>query len=211
MSLSRDKIVNRSRTLCALVVAAGFALVPATALASHTWFGSRLNHQPGNAGSTCSQDGVGQPGDVCTHVGSDYPGTSGRAKSPATGTVIALKVDPEGPMTFTAEVVNVRNVNPLFTSGQAQATAHSRKISLAGPTPTEKANGDFPINTVLVHLKVNKGQEIAINTTSNTAEICSDSTPGQLLFDPPLSVGGGFANSAGTDDCLMLVQAVVQS
>lgn len=208
MSLSRDRTINR-RALAAFVVAAGFALVPGTALASNTWFASRLNHNPGPAGSTCSQDGVGKPGDVCTHVGSDYPGTSGRASSPVSGTIIALKVDPYGPMTFTAEVVTVRNLNSQFTKGQAQATAHSRQISLAGPTPTEKANEDFPINTILVHLKVNKGQEIAINTTSNSAETCSDSTPGQLLFDPPLSVGGGFSNSAGTDDCLMLVQAVV--
>jgi hypothetical protein len=209
MSPSRDRFVNRRRTLAALAVAAGFTLAPATALASNTWFGSRLNHVPGNAGSTCSQDGVGQPGDVCTHVGSDYPGTAGRAQSPASGTVIALKVDPEGAMTFTAEVVTVRKLNPLLTSGQAQATAKSRQIKLAGPTPTEKADQDYPIDTVFVHLKVNKGQEIAINTKSNQAEICSDSTPGQLLFDPPLSPGGGFAHSAGTDDCEMLVQAVV--
>jgi hypothetical protein len=208
MSLCRNRIANRSRTLSALVVTAGFALAPATAVAN-TWFGSRLNHVPGNAGSTCSQDGVGQPGDVCTHVGSDYPGTSGRARSPVTGTIIALKVDPEGPMTFRAEVVNVRGLSSQLTSGQAQATARSRQISLPGPTPAEQANQDFPINTVFVHLKVKKGQEIAINTTSNTAEICSDSTPGQLLFDPALSLGGVFEQSAGVDACLMLIQAVV--
>ncbi len=210
MSLNKNRVVKRSRTLSGLVVVAGFALTPATALASNTWFGSSLNHAPGNAGSTCSQDGVGQPGDVCTHVGSDYPGTSGRAKSPITGTIIALKVEPEGPMTFTAEVVNVRKLSPQLTSGQAQAIAISRKITLAGPTPTEESDQDFPIDTVLVHLKVNKGQEIAINTTSNTAEICSDSTPGQLLFDPPLAVGSGFEKSAGVDACEMLVRAVVK-
>lgn len=209
MSLSRNRTISR-RALAALVVTAGFALVPGTALASNTWFASRLNHVPGNAGSTCSQDGVGQPGDVCTHVGSDYPGTSGRAQSPVSGTIIALKIEPEGPMTFTAEVVTVKNLSSQLTSGQAEATAHTRKISLAGPTPNEKANQTYPIDTVLVHMKVSKGQEIAINTTSNQAEICSDSTPGQLLFDPVLTVGGGFSNSAGVDACLMLVQAVVQ-
>lgn len=209
MSLSSTRITNRSRALSALLVTAGLALVPATALASTTRFGSRLNHTPANAGSTCSQDGVGKPGDICTHVGSDYPGTSGLARSPVTGTITALRIDPEGPMTFTAEVVSVRNVSSNFETGQAKATAHSRKITLAGPTQVEASNGDFPIDTVFVHLNVSKGQEIAINTTSNTAEYCSDSTPGQLLFDPPLSPGGVFARSAGTDDCLMLVQAVV--
>jgi hypothetical protein len=57
-------------------------------------------------------------------------------------------------------------------------------------------------------MAVRKGQELAVNTTSNTAEYCSDGTPGQLLFDPVL--GATFSSSAGVDGCLMLVQAVVR-
>jgi hypothetical protein len=41
-------------------------------------------------------------------------------------------------------------------------------------------NGVYPVVTVKVSLKVKKGQEIAIDTDSNTAEYCSDGTPGQL-------------------------------
>lgn len=211
MRYSIAKSDRRSRTLAALVaVCAAATLVPATAFASMTWFGSSLNHSPGNAGSTCSQDGVGQPGDVCTHVGSDYPGFSGRAKSPVKGTIVALKLEPAGPMTFRAEVVNVRNLSSDDQSGQARATARSRMITLAGPTQDQISLQDFPIDTVHVHLKVSKGQEIAVNTTSNTAESCSDGTPGQLLFDPTLAPHAGFENSAGIDGCLMLVQAVVR-
>ena len=47
-------------------------------------------------------------------------------------------------------------------------------------------NGIYPVVTVKVSLKVKKGQEIAIDTASNTAEYCSDGTPGQLLYDPVL-------------------------
>jgi hypothetical protein len=209
MSLSSIKIANRSRTLSVLVVAAGFALGPTSALASTSWFGSSLNHDPGNAGSTCSEDGVGQPGDTCTHVGSFFPGTSGRAKSPVSGTITALKVDPQGPMTFSAEVVNVKNLSSDEQQGQAQATAHSPKFTLAGPTQSQQANSDYPIDTVHVHLKVKKGQEIAINTKSNTAEICDSGTPGQLLFDPTLKVGNPFRHSSGIDGCIMLIQAEV--
>ncbi len=53
-----------------------------------------------------------------------------------------------------------------------------------------------------------KGQEIAIDTNRNTAEYCSDGTPGQLLFGPVL--GSQFRSSGSVDDCLMLVQAVVK-
>ena len=202
---------NRPRIISALTAAlAVAALAPAAASASTTWFGSSLNHEPANSGSTCSDNGVGMPGDICTHLGSDYPGFSGRVKSPATGTITQLKLRPQGPMTFVAKVVNVRNVSPDFRTGQAQATAKSRTITLAGPTQSQLDNGTYPVVTVKVSLKVKKGQEIAIDTTSNTAEYCSDGTPGQLLFDPVLKVGSPFAHSQGVDDCLLLVQAVVK-
>ena len=113
-------------------------------------------------------------------------------------------------MTFRARVVTVRNLSSDFQSGQAHATARSRVITVAGPTQDQMDNGEYPVDTFNVSLKVRKGQEIAIDTTNNTAEYCSDGTPGQLLFDPILTLGQGFSNSAGVDNCLMLVQAVVQ-
>jgi hypothetical protein len=112
-------------------------------------------------------------------------------------------------MSFTAEVVSVRHLSSSFQSGQAAATARSRKITLAGPSQDQQADSDYPVDTVNVNLKVSKGQEIAINTASNTAEYCSDGTPGQLLFSPLLVPGHGLQNSSGVDDCLMLVQAVM--
>jgi hypothetical protein len=211
MPRNSSRLVSRSRTVSVLVATVGaIALAPAVASASTTWFGSSLDHTPANAGSTCSQDGVGQPGDTCTHVDSYYPGFSGRAKSPVTGTIVRLKLEPAGPITFTAEVVNVRNVSSDHQSGQARAVVRSRQITLAGPTQQQQADQNFPIDTVHVHLKVKKGQELAITTTSNTAEYCSDGTPGQLLFDPALAPGAGFRSSAGFDGCLSLVQAVVK-
>src|ERR1035441_7554696 len=188
--------ITRSRFIPALAATlTAAALIPAGASAATTWFGSSLDHTPANAGSSCSDDGVGNPGDLCTHVGSFYPGFSGHARSKVNGTIIQLNVRPEGPMTFTAKVVNVRHVSSNHQSGQTQ---------------DQMDNSVYPVEKFKVSLKVKKGQEIAIDTTSNTAEYCSDGTPGQLLFDPVLSPGHGFANSAGVDGCLMLVQAVVK-
>jgi hypothetical protein len=185
-------------------------LAPAGASAATSWFGSSLDHTPANAGSTCSEDGVGNAGDLCTHVGSFYPGFSGRAQAKVTGTIVQLKIRPEGPMTFRAKVVSVRHLASNEKSGQAKATAQTRMITLAGPTQDQMSNSIYPVVKIKVSLKVKKGQEIAIDTTSNTAEYCSDGTPGQLLFDPILSLGNPFANSAGVDGCLMLVQAVIK-
>ncbi len=201
---------SRSRFIPAVAAAfAAAALVPAGAAAATATFGSSLDHAPANAGSTCAQDGVSGSA-LCTHVGSFYPGFSGRAQSPVSGTVVHLRLRPAGPITFRAEIVNVRHVSSNHQSGQAQAAVQSRQISIPGPTQDEIDNGDFPVVTVNVDLKVRKGQELAINTTSNTAEYCSDGTPGQLLFDPVLSLGHGFSSSQGIDGCLLLVQAVVR-
>lgn len=38
----------------------------------------------------------------------------------------------------------------------------------------------YPVEKFSVSIKVKKGQELAIDTASNTAEYCSDGTPGQL-------------------------------
>jgi hypothetical protein len=211
MSAISNIFTSRSRLMASATAALGaFALIPAAASASTTWFGSSLDHTPANAGSTCSEDGVGNPGDLCTHVGSDYPGFSGHAQSKTTGTIIQLKVRPQGPMTFTAKVVSVRHLSSDFQSGQAKVTARSRLITVPGPTQDQMDNSVYPIEKFKVSLKVKKGQYIAIDTTSNTAEYCSDGTPGQLLFDPILALGQGFSNSAGVDGCLMLIQAVVK-
>jgi hypothetical protein len=203
--------ISRSRFIPALTAAlSAVILVPAGASAATSWFGSSLDHTPANAGSTCSQDGVGNPGDLCTHVGSFYPGFSGRAQAKVTGTIVQLKIRPEGPMTFRAKVVTVRHLASNEKSGQAKATAQSRMITVPGPTQDQMSNSIYPVVKFKVSLKVKKGQEIAIDTTSNNAEYCSDGTPGQLLFDPILSVGQPFADSAGVDGCLMLVQAVIK-
>jgi hypothetical protein len=214
------QILARRSRLIPIIAAtlSAVAIIPGTAAAATSHFGSSLDHTPANAGSSCADNGVGPqpvnqdapPTELCTHVGSYYPGFSGHATSPATGTITQLKLMPQGPMTFTAQVVTVRNLSSNERTGQAKATASSRQITLAGPTQDQMDNSDYPVDTVNVKLKVKKGQEIAITTASNTAEYCSDGTPGQLLFDPTLTVGQPFATNAGVDDCLMLVQAIVK-
>jgi hypothetical protein len=201
---------SRPRFIPAVVATVGaLALIPAGALASTTWFGSSLNHDPANAGSTCAENGVSGPA-LCTHVGSYYPGFSGRATSPVNGTIVAFKVRAQGPTRMTFRVVQVRHVSSNHHSGQAKAVAKGPTVNVQGPTQTDIDNGTYRNETFHVHIKVKKGQEIAIDTTSNTAEYCADGTPGQLLFDPILGLGQNFRHSNGVDGCLMLVQAVVK-
>ncbi len=196
-------IITRIRQIClasALVGAAGaVAAFPAAASTPRTYFGSSLDHSPANAGSTCAEDGVHSGGPLCTHVGSYYPGFSGHVKASVSGTITAIRLRAEGPSTLQILIVAVRDLSPTHKSGQAKLVTKGPKLHPVGTGGIET----FP-----VHIKVKKGAELAVNTTSNTAEYCSDGTPGQLLFDPPL--GKSFSSSKGVDGCLMLVQAVVK-
>ena len=186
--------------VCALLVTLGVVFVTtAGASTPKVYFGSSLDHSPANAGSTCAEDGV-HGGALCTHVGSYYPGFSGHAKAPRNGTVTAIRLRAQGPTKLRILIVAVRNVSSDHMSGQAKVVVNG---------PTLHPIGASAIQTFPVHLAVKKGEELAVNTTSNTAEYCSDGTPGQLLFDPPL--GNSFSSSKGVDGCLMLIQAVMKS
>ena len=201
---------RRPRLTAALLATLGaVALIPAGASASTTYFGSSLNHTPANAGSTCAEDGV-MGSTLCTHVGSYYPGFSGRAKATVNGTVTAFKVRAQGPTTMTFRLVKVQHLSANHKTGQAKTVVVGPKVHVKGPTTNQAENSIYPVETFKTHLKVKKGYEVAIDTKSNTAEYCSDGTPGQMLFDPFLKLGQGFRTNNGIDGCLMLVQAVVK-
>jgi hypothetical protein len=196
--------IRRLRFVSAFAVAlVAAAMTAGAASAATTTFGSSLNHEPANAGTSCDQN-------VCTHVGSFYPGTSGRVAANANGTIVRIRVRAEGPMTFKFKLVRVRNLSADHQHGQAKVIAVSRTLHVNGPSQSQQDNGVSPVESVPVHIRVHRGDELAIDTNNNQAEYCSDGTPGQLtFFNPLLSLGDGFRSSQGVDTCLLLVQAVI--
>ena len=206
---SINNISRRSRAITGVAAALmAAALIPAGASAATSNFGSSLNHEPANAGSSCDQNNL-DSNPLCTHVGSFYPGTSGHAKASSSGLITKIKVRAEGPMSFRFRLVQVRHLSSDHKSGQVKVITQSRQLNANGPTQTQSDDGISPIESFKVHIKVQKGDEVAIDTTKNTAEYCADGTPGQLtFFNPDLPLGGSFHQSQGVDDCLLLVQAV---
>lgn len=203
-------VIRPRRTRLAVGIAVLFAtalLIPAGALASTTWFGSSLNHSPANAGTPCGPSGSSAPPPSCTHVGSFYPGTSGRVKARANGTITKVKLRAQAAMKLRFELVRVKNVSSNHKRGKVKMLVQGPRITVGGP-----GNSDTnPVQTFNVHVKVQKGDELAITTSNNEAEYCSDGTPGQLtFFNPALKIGQGFRQSKGVDGCLLLVQAVIK-
>ncbi len=187
-----------------LAVAVG-AIAPASAQAGTTWFGSSLNHEPANAGSTCVEEG--QPLVSCTRVGSYYPGNSGRVKATRSGRITKIRLMAQGPGTLRVKIVRLKNVAPNHKSGRARVIARTRVLHVNGPV---EGAVEIPIEEFAVNLAVRKGDSIAIDTKENVVEYCSDGTPGMLQFRPVLPVGGSFRPSSGYTGCLLLVQARVR-
>src|SRR5258707_422035 len=106
MSIITNALRSRLTPVLTAAALAAVALTPATASAATSWFGSSLNHDPANAGMSCNPDDT-VPAPQCTHIGSYYPGTSGRVKATATGTIVRIRVRAEGPMTMRFSVVRV--------------------------------------------------------------------------------------------------------
>jgi hypothetical protein len=204
-------ITRSSRFFPALVATlSAAALIPAGASAATSYFGSSLNHDPANAGASCNPD-FSAPSPNCTHVGSYYPGFSGHAKAASNGTITKIRVLAQGPMTMKFKLVQVRNVSSDHRTGQAKVVYAGPTLNVTGPSADQLSNGVYAVQSFPVHIPVKKGQELAIDTSNNQAEYCSDSTPGQLTFsDPILKLGQGFHTSTGVDGCLLLVQAVVK-
>jgi hypothetical protein len=196
--------------LTTIAVLGAATLSPAGALASTTWFGSSLNHDPANAGTSCAQD-QSLPSPKCTHVGSFYPGTSGRVKATTSGRIVKIKVRAQGPMTMRFQLVRVRHLSADEQHGQAKVIVTGPKLHVPGPNQTQLNDGVYPVQSFRVSIPVQKGEELAITTSNNQAEYCSDGTPGQLtFFNPALSFGAPFRTNSGVDDCLLLVQAVIR-
>jgi hypothetical protein len=203
--------IRRSRFASAFVVSlVAAAMTAGSAAAATTTFGSSLNHEPANAGSSCDQNNLDNP-PMCTHIGSFYPGTSGRVNAPLSGTIVKIRVRAEGPMTMKFKVVRLRHVSADHRHGQAKVLAVSRTLHFNGPSQDQLDNGISPIESAPVHIRVHKGDALAIDTNNNQAEYCSDGTPGQLtFFNPILAPGDGFRSAQGVDTCLLLVQAVIK-
>ena len=96
-------------------------------------------------------------------------------------------------------------------AAQRHAATAAGVLHFNGPSQAQQDNGVSPIESAKVNIKVHKGDVVAIDTSNNQAEYCSDGTPGQLtFFNPILAPGDGFRSAQGVDTCLLLVQAVIK-
>ena len=203
--------ITRSIIPAALAASALLAL-PAAGHAKSVTFGTRLDHEPANWSSgpqSCDQNAEDtDPIQSCTRVAVDKSdAVPAGLRAPATGTITKFRVRAGAPGTLTFRVAKLKGLNtfgnPGFAFGKNDGkgpTVHVQGIGSNEEGPTIES---FP-----AHLKVKKGDYLAIDSSEASNLYCDGGGTKNLIFRPTLT--NTFLHSTTDEGCDLLVQAVVK-
>jgi len=187
-----------TRKLLAAAVATVALAVPANASAD--FFGAKLNKniQPSNAGNGhhCVMGETGQ----CTRVSMDAYNNAGGEKAHKDGVIKQVKL--------------IAQVGGKFRLQLAKARPGPETAKVVRNGPMIEFEGQqgggiyYDVEKFNVNLPVKKGQYLAVKGGKTSMLRCSSGGPNQLIFKPPLALGGSFLPATDTDGCWLLLQAV---
>jgi hypothetical protein len=206
----------RRRTKSAMIMAvaalAASMLLPASAGAARTpkvvEFGALLTRhtQPSNSNTPHScREQTGMPGN-CTRVLMEaYRRPDTGQLAPKTGHLSEVKIIAGDKGLFYFELAKT---NPK--TSKSEIVVRSRRLSYKGQGGVDDG-GPYIIETFKISMHVVKGEYLAIRSLSTSFENCSGGGDGQLIYQPPLAVGGPARASTAQDGCLLLLEAVYSS
>lgn len=205
----------RTTRIASLVSAALTALVllclPAIGNAQSYTFGTRLDHEPSNSapGHNCREDGSEDPTPACTRVAIDQSdAVPGGLTAPRNGTIVKFRVRAGAPGQLTFRLAKLRDLGYDSTLGDyvgfGKGAGRGPTVQLAGHGFDEVD----PVEEFPAHLKVHKGDYLAIDSTSTSVLYCTGGGNNQLIFSNPL--GRSLVASTQTEGCDLLVQAVMK-
>jgi hypothetical protein len=200
--------------LAGLATMAAVAVIGVSAAsASTTKFGAKLTSQtqPSNANNaTCADaDPTLSAVTPCTRVPTtfaDVGAINGAIKAPKSGTIKKIKLIAEKPGNMVPVVVALKNINTQNYTAKGKVTAKGPKISYVSSVQATS----YKVQSFAVNFPVQKGQYIGIVAKRTSMLRCNSGGGKQLLFQPPLKLGDPFNPSDGRDDCVLLIQAVMQ-
>jgi hypothetical protein len=208
MDDSRARRARGPSLIAGAVLVAGLLAVPGTGLAS-TKFGADVNKnlQPSNAnvnGQTCKQADSSLGTGPCTRVAVQFPdgAVQGNTKAPKDGKISRIRLIAAGEGHFAPYVAKAKDING--NGGKAKVTDKGKEINYQG----DNSGPPYTVEHFHTHLKVKKGEYLAIKAKRTSMLRCNSGGVRQLLFEPPIDVGDPFDHSDGTDDCELLIQGV---
>jgi hypothetical protein len=196
-----------TRKLTSTVLAAGALFVIAPAADAATTFGSRLNHEPANAGECVNLMG---PCTIAAFIHpSDPDGDPYSGGAPVDGVITKFRTRIIGEggaaATVTLKLAEVSRTDP-----QDDDTAVAQLVG-TGPTVTIPENNtpDVPILEFAANLPVKKGQQLALEGTNMWATVNNSGDKYSYVYSPPL-VGGQGPRGSTEATGELLVQADIE-
>jgi len=195
----------------ALAAVVALLLAPAASHAKTYTFGTRLDHEPSNSAPAhnCREDGSDDPTPPCTRVAIDMgDAVPGGLTAPRNGTIVKFRVRAGAPGDLTFRLAKLRQLGFDPSLGDF---AGFGKGAGTGPSVHVEGRGFDDVNPVEefpAHLKVHKGDYLAIDSSATSVLYCSGGGNNQLIFSPTL--GSAFSISTQSEGCDLLVQAVMK-
>lgn len=188
-------VLTLAATLVALTVGAGTA-------SAASWFGSDLNKnvQPSNAGTAHDCESPGK----CTWVMGEAYGNPGGEEAPKSGYLKKLKLIAGEAGSFKLQVVKTTS------DGHTKIVRKGPKIHYQGQQQYNWDNDKYNVEKFKTHVKIKKGQRLAIKTASTSTLRCSSGGPNTLQHNPPLKKRDGYRIYDDTDGCWMLIEGKVK-
>lgn len=205
-------MTRTARTLTAVASLALLLALPATGHAKTYTFGIRLDHEPSNSAPAhnCREDGSDDPTPACTRVAIDMgDAVAGGLTAPRNGTIVKFRVRAGAPGDLTFRLARLSNLG--FDSSLGDFAGFGKSAG-TGPAVHVEGRGFDEENAVEefpAHLKVRKGDYLAIDSTATSVLYCTGGGNAQLIFSPALG-GRSFALSSQSEGCDLLVQAVMK-
>jgi len=199
------------RLVSAVAALAALLLVPAASQAKTYTFGTRLDHEPSNSAPAhnCREDGSDDPTPPCTRVAIDMgDAVPGGLTAPRNGTIVKFRVRAGAPGDLTFRLAKLKQLGFDASLGDF---AGFGKGAGTGPSVHVEGRGFDDVNPVEefpAHLKVHKGDYLAIDSSATSVLYCSGGGNNQLIFSPALS--SAFSISTQGEGCDLLVQAVMK-
>jgi hypothetical protein len=144
----------------------------------------------------------------CTRVGVNYSVTGavgGNVQAPESGKVKRVRLIAATPGNFRFFLYKLKNLDLVTGTGLAKAKRKGPRIAYDGDGFTNN-----PIEHFKVGVKVRRGEFLGFKARKTSTLDCTPTSAHQLVYQPPLGLGGGFVASDAFDDCQLLVQAVVK-
>jgi hypothetical protein len=210
-SAARTRTASIASAVSAAFALLALLLMPAIGHAKTSTFGIRLDHEPSNSapGHNCKEDGSDDSTPACTRVAIDQgDAVPGGLVAPRNGTIVKFRVRAGAPGDLTFRLAQLKQLG--FDPSLGDYAGFGKGVG-TGPSVHVEGRGfdeTNPVEEFPAHVKVHKGDYLAIDSTATSVLYCTGGGNNQLIFSDPLD--GSFSSSTQTEGCDLLVQAVMK-